>query len=151
MKNRITVRNGHQSPKRSRWFANRSQAAGVLLSGWFFFWIVGIVTPCCVAFAGAPDDHAMSQAMPAEVDPGHGGMAQGPVHQNEECPLAFTADAPLPSQVFMLSATSDYTPHLAAVGQVAPLLAAAEFSLPSDLFHPPPPPRIYLRTLRLRI
>ena len=109
------------------------------------------MTPCCVAIAGAPDDYAASQAMPAEVDAGHGGMATGPVHRNEECPLAFTADAPLPSQVFVLSATNDDTPHLAAVGQVAPLLAAAEFLLPSDLFHPPPPPRIYLRTLRLRI
>ena len=121
------------------------------MTGWLFFWIVGIVTPCCVAFAGAPDDHATSQAMLAEVDSGHGGMATGPVHHNDECPLAFTADAPLPSQAFVLTATIDYTPQLAVVGQVAPVLAAAELSLPSDLFHPPPPPRIYLRTLRLRI
>lgn len=152
MKNRITACNEHRSSARSSWFAKHSHAAGVLLSGWFFFWIVGIVQPCCMAIAGAHDDgHATSQPLSAAVDAYFAGAAGSRSHQNEECPLAFTADTALPRQDFSLPATTDYTPNLAVVSHATSLLAVANFSNPLKVYHPSPPPRIYLRTLRLRI
>jgi hypothetical protein len=150
VKNRITTRNEHQPSARSRWFNKRSQAARVLLSGWFFFWIVGVVQPCCIALADA-DDHAVSQAMSMDGNARLAGAAGSTSHPNEECPLAFTADVPLPSQDLLLAATTDFTPHLVAASPLEPLLAVADFSNPLEFCHPSPPPRIYLRTQRLRI
>lgn len=152
MKNRITVRNEHQLSARSRWFAKRSHAAGVLLSGWFFFWMVGIVQPCCIVFAGShDDDHAMVQTMSTEMDAHLAGTTGSSSHPKEECPLVFTADTPVPSQAFSLPTTTDFTHQLVVASRIEPLLADADFSQPFDVYHPSPPPRTYLRTLRLRI
>ena len=152
MKICITASNEHQPSARSRWFIKRSHAAGVLLSGWVFFWIVGIVQPCCVTLASAhDDDHAMGQAMSVEMDAHLTGTAGSGSHPNEECSLAFTSDTPVPVQGFSLPATTHFTPHLVVASDVAPLLAGADVSNLLDVYHPSPPPRIYLRTLRLRI
>jgi hypothetical protein len=123
-----------------------------LLSGWFFFWIVGIVQPCCAVYAGPQDDnHAMGQTMSVEMDAHLAGTAGSSRHPIEECPLVFTADTPVPSQGFSLPATTDFTQQLVVASHIAPLLAVADFSHPFDVYHPSPPPRTYLRTLRLRI
>lgn len=151
MINQLATKNAHQHPSRSRWFASRSRAARVLLFGWLFFWIVGIVQPCCIAFAGSGVDHGMNQTMSASEEAQHAGMSGDSGHENDQCPWAFTAGTAPPGELSLLPTKADFTPHLVVVSQIAPFSAVTESSNSLDLYHPSPLPRIYLRTQRLLI
>ena len=152
VKNQTAFKNKHH-PLQSRWFAKRSRAAGVLLFGWLFFLIAGIVQPCCTAFADFHNDgHTMSQSMSAGEDTNLAGAAGSTGLGNDQCPWAFTADtAPLP-ELPLLPATADHTSQLVVVSHAVPLLAVPEFSNSFDLYpSSPPPPRFYVRSQRLLI
>jgi hypothetical protein len=150
MRSHVLTADSSRQP-RPRWLIKRSRAAGILLIGWLFFWVGGIVQPCCMAFAGnLGDDNATSQTMSmAGADPiGPGDI---PDHGNDECPQTVAAGTPLLGEVFPLPATTDHIPYLVVASYFAPLLAAAEISSSSDPNYPPPRSRIYLRTQRFLI
>ena len=136
---------------RSRWLIKRSRAASILLIGWLFIWVGGLVQPCCTAFAGnLGDNRATTQAVSmADTAPVRSADILG--HENGPCQQTFAANAALPGQLFLLPAKVDHTPHLVVVSYFAPLSAVSEYSHSVDFYYPSPPPRTYLRTKRLLI
>jgi len=124
--------------------------ARVLLFGWLFFWIVGIVQPCCMTIADSDDHDAMSQTI-AREDARHAEMAGSSGHENDQCEWAFAADTAPLGDFSPLPTKADSIPHLIVVSDSVPFSAVPEFSSSFAFYHPPPPPRIYVRTQRLLI
>ena len=113
--------------------------------------MVGIIQPCCAAFASvAGYDHSINQTAPA----GNDELARHcvtPGHENDLCLRVFSTETAMLGEPFALSAKTDHTSHLVVTNNFAPPLAAPEFSNSFDLYYSSPPPRIYLRTQRLLI
>ena len=150
MKNQLVASDGRMQP-RSRWHTKRSRAASVLLFGWLLFWIVGIVQPCCTALASShDDDHALSQNVSSESTE-FSAAADTHSHEDDQCPQALPADTALLGDAFILPAKADHSPYLVVISYAVTNLRVSTSSNPFDLYHPSPPPRIYLRTQRLLI
>jgi hypothetical protein len=138
-------------PPRLRWLIKRSRAASILLIGWLFFWIGGIVQPCCMAFAASLGDDRVTTQAASKGDTDPVGLVDILGHENDQCPQTVSADRPLLGQFSLLLSKVDHTPHLVVVSHLKPLLAISEFSIWSDPYHPPALSRIYLRTQRFLI
>ena len=150
MENQLVASDGRMQP-RSRWHTKRSRAASVLLFGWLLFWIVGIVQPCCTALASShDDDHALSQNVSSESTESSAAVDTHS-HENDQCAQAFTADTALLGDASFLPAKANHSAYLAVISYGVPTLTVSKGSNPFDLYHPSPPPRIYLRTQRLLI
>ncbi len=140
-----------RAKRRLRWGSKRFRGATVLLFSWLLFWVVGIVQPCCGTLASAhDDDHAISHTASLESNE-LSEVADTHRHEDDQCPQAFTADSALLGDAFALPAKTDHSPYLAVISYDLPTLTVSKSSNPFDLYHPSPPPRIYLRTQRLLI
>ena len=145
MTNQPIARDERTQP-RSRLDSKRARAASVLLFGWLLFWVVGIVQPCCATLASSHDDgHATSQSVASE-NTEDSEAAHTHSHEDDQCPQVLTADT-----AFLLPAKADHSPYPIVISYVVPFLTVSKSSNPFDLYHPSPPPRIYLRTQRLLI
>ena len=140
-----------RAERRSHWASKRFRAASVLLFSWLLFWVVGIVQPCCGTLASAhDDDHAISHTASLESNE-LSEVADTHSHEDDQCPQAFTADTALLGDAFILPAKADHSPYLVVISYAVTNLRVSTSSNPFDLYHPSPPPRIYLRTQRLLI
>ena len=137
--------------KRSRRYSRRSRAATVLLFGWLFFWMVGIIQPCCTALAGSHDDGPeASPAAPSE-NGASSGLPAIHSHENDQCPGSFTPDTAMRGEYSLLLAKAENAAPLIVRARFTPFLAVSLFPNSIALYHPFPPPRIFLRTQRLLI
>ena len=135
----------------AREHSKRTRAASILLFSWLLFWVVGIVQPCCAALASSHyDDHAIRQTVSLE-NTEVSAAAHAHSHEDEQCPQVRTADTALLGDAFLLPAKTDHSPYLVVISYAVTNLRVSTSSNPFDLYHPSPPPRIYLRTQRLLI
>ncbi len=107
--------------------------------------------PCCEAFAN-PHGHerAASQSVASEAAE-FSAVSDISGHEDGQCPQVFALDTAPPGQFITLLAKLDHAAHLPVAGDLPRPFDLAEFPVPIELYHPSPPPRLYLRTLRLRI
>jgi len=125
---------------------DRKRLAALLLVGWFAFWLITVIAPCCetlISMAQAGHEPAVLQQ--SDSDPGGGD------HRNAPCP-DLAGIQPVPPAFHAVSL--DSTPRVSA----GPPYAAGQFDPYSfeapthSLSGPPPAPRpFHLRTARLLI
>ena len=129
-----------------------------LVLAWVVFWLNTAFFPCCEALAAAFDDHSdsVSQSTSA-AQPAHHSDETHSEHSDQgpssHCDYSLNAGPAINGAYAALPTDRVHLDWFAIDTPVAPGLTAVNYSanLAPREYHPPPPFRLYLRTLRLLI
>ncbi len=133
----------HRLPKRKR-------AARILILGWLFFWVIGLLQPCPVALAGVLR-HDSAIAHPLSANAYALGSSDTGRHDSSCCVRLSATGTAVSGQFGFVPTTTDYSQYVAIATYSVPALAPPVTSESFFPYHPASPPRAFLRDRRLLI
>jgi|LNFM01.1.fsa_nt_gb hypothetical protein len=133
-------------------FTHRPVVAMVLLFAWLLFWITAILPPCSVPPTEAINNDSGSTQIASNASAGSELLPPNYTDHNDDacCHVTSTALAVLDQQL-LHSANADQSSPLMFAGYTISSLAFPGTTTAFAFEQPPPPYRVYLSTLRLRI